>query len=59
MKTKLTEEEVELIIDMMNFADDPCAQSFWELVLDEDGEEEYGRLREMSYDIREKLRNIE
>lgn len=67
MLINLTKEEAELIIDMMNYAEDPCMDSFWDMMSDDleyelkdkdKADEKRDQLYDLSDDIKIKLRKI-
>lgn len=67
MLIELTAEEASLIIDMMNYAEDPCMDTFWAMMSDDleyelkdkdKADEKRDQLYDLSYDIKAKLRKI-
>ena len=67
MLIDLTKEEAELILDMMIYAEDPCKDTFWDMmyddlrydIKDEDkAEEQYKKLEALSRVCFNKLKKI-
>lgn len=59
MLIDISKEEGELIFDILSYAENPNEDStFWQIVKEDETEEEYNKLYELSKRIKSKLRRI-